>query len=345
MININLQKNKIKQALQNRQAKIPVFFYNAHELFNAVLKENPTIAKTVAETSYSGAMVGGFFTVKYKEKVVSTDGTLYADTAAQVEEIMHRTIRNFEGSVVVSVVTDVDVKAVFNDFFTAYQGYYSNLVGMEYVQHSWTGRKYKVAQFTFKYRIGRVMLSMMEIEVNKKIEELGRTLFCAGMSPEVKAFIAHNYLSKTVTYWRDEKANPLEKSYMQSAYGALINKKCVCQGYAEAYKRILNSQGITCEVICGQIKGSPTHHAWNIISFNKRDYYHVDVTWDAPQRGADRYKYYGLRDANLSAERTWERPSDITYNSRENILATAKSQLSLNGKTYIARGVDREYFN
>lgn len=149
---------------------------------------------------------------------------------------------------------------------------------------------------------------------------------------------------KTVSYWLDKDAKPLDKSYMQSAYGALINQKCVCQGYAEAYKRILDSQGITCEVICGKIRGSTEHHAWNVVSFNGKDYYHIDVTWDAQKRGSARYKYYGLTDADLRADRIWTRTSNIICNGKEKILETARLQLARSGSAFSSKGADKEYF-
>ena len=180
--------------------------------------------------------------------------------------------------------------------------------------------------------------------MTNEVKRLGRTLFCAGMPDETKAFIAHNYLASTVAYRFDENVGPLEKSYMQSAYGALINHKCVCQGYAEAYKRILDSQGIPCEVICGKIRKSAEYHAWNAVSFDNKNYYHIDVTWDSQKTGSARYKYYGLSDAALSAERIWNRGSEIICNGKENILQAARLQIAREGDKFAAEGADKKYF-
>lgn len=344
MMRSDIHKEKIKTALIKKQEKIPVAYYNAEELFQAVLEENPTIAATIVKVSYMGLLVGGVFIVKYSDAIVSSSAVLRADTAEQLETILHKSIRKYDLDVTVSVAKAVDVKQVFNDFMVAYQGFYSNLISIECSQQMLTGSLRKTVQFTFEYRIGRVKLSMMETEVNKKVEELGRKLFCSGMPDEAKAFIAHNYLAKTVSYWLDKDAKPLDKSYMQSAYGALINRKCVCQGYSEAYKRILDSQGIICEVICGKVKGSSENHAWNVVSFNNKDYYHVDVTWDAQGSGSARYKYYGLTDADLRTERIWTRTSGIVCNGKEKILETARLQLARNGNLFVAKRANKEYF-
>ena len=266
------------------------------------------------------------------------------NTPEEVEEVMHACIRKYQPSVMLSIDVRIDIREVYDNFVDRYQGFYSNLVSIEYAEQRTYGVRYKTAKLTFNYRIGRVKLTMMETEVNKKIEELSGTLFCGGMSAHVKAFIAHNYLAKTVRYWRDDGAKPLEKSYMQSAYGALIKNRCVCQGYAEAYKRILDSQGIICEVLCGEVKSAKELHAWNAVSFNGRDYFHVDVTWDAPGYGEDRYKYYGLRDEDFSGDRDWPASAKIVCNGRDSILEIARRELAHSGGTYIARGADSEYF-
>ncbi|MBR6793006.1 MAG: hypothetical protein IKM48_01460 [Clostridia bacterium] len=60
-------------------------------------------------------------------------------------------------------------------------------------------------------------------------------------------------------------------------YGALISGRAVCQGYALAYKYLLNQVGIENELCSSDI----LEHAWNIVTIDGRQY-HVDVTWDDP---------------------------------------------------------------
>ena len=164
------------------------------------------------------------------------------------------------------------------------------------------------------------------------------------MLPETKAYIAHNYLAKTVTYWQKIDPNPLEMSYKQSAYGAFINHKCVCQGYAEAYKKLLNSQGIICEVLCGVVKKSGEHHAWNLVSFDGRKYYHVDVTWDSYGEGRIGWDYCFLSDKKLIPERIWSRLPEYACVSDVDIINIARNQLRSKGAIYVSRGIDKNYF-
>ena len=52
-----------------------------------------------------------------------------------------------------------------------------------------------------------------------------------------------------------------------SAYGALVLKKAVCNGYAEGMKLLCDLSGVTCKMISGTADGEK--HAWNLISLIK----------------------------------------------------------------------------
>lgn len=59
---------------------------------------------------------------------------------------------------------------------------------------------------------------------------------------------------------------------LRSIYGALVNKKAVCAGYAKAMQYVLNVCGIECTYV-----NSDTH-AWNLVKL-EGDYYHLDAAW------------------------------------------------------------------
>ncbi len=60
------------------------------------------------------------------------------------------------------------------------------------------------------------------------------------------------------------------------AYNCLVDKSCVCAGYASAFKTLSNLAGLNCEKVNGSAFGED--HAWNSVVFNEKTYY-VDVTW------------------------------------------------------------------
>ncbi|MBO4816623.1 MAG: hypothetical protein J5507_07070 [Clostridia bacterium] len=89
----------------------------------------------------------------------------------------------------------------------------------------------------------------------------------------------HDYLVNNIEYDSTYKSTG---SY--NIYGALIEKRCVCEGYAKAFKYLTNCAGYNCELMQGvatNSSGESENHAWNCIKLNGI-WYQVDTTWDDP---------------------------------------------------------------
>lgn len=105
--------------------------------------------------------------------------------------------------------------------------------------------------------------------------------------------IAHDYVVDTVDYDRS-----LYEPNIYNLYGALINKKAVCEGYAKSYKYLLDYYGVPNIIVAGKGKndrGEIERHAWNYVNING-SWYGVDPTWDDPITTGEtslgnRYKY------------------------------------------------------
>lgn len=71
--------------------------------------------------------------------------------------------------------------------------------------------------------------------------------------------------------------------YIRSPYGALVNGKAVCEGYARAFKVVMDRIGIDCVLVQGVAQGSTDGgfepHMWNYVQLDGR-WYGVDVTWN-----------------------------------------------------------------
>ncbi|MCR4887617.1 MAG: hypothetical protein K5979_00355 [Ruminococcus sp.] len=63
----------------------------------------------------------------------------------------------------------------------------------------------------------------------------------------------------------------------------------VCDGYARAYKLLMNKAGVVCEIVEGFPK-EDDGHVWNLAKINGR-YYYIDTTWDDRDEGFD-YEYF-----------------------------------------------------
>ncbi len=104
-------------------------------------------------------------------------------------------------------------------------------------------------------------------------------------------------------------------------YGALIGKKCVCEGYAKTLKYLANAAGIKCEIMQGTAtnsSGQTESHAWNCTKINGI-WYEIDATWDDPiivgtgyKTNTYKYKYF------LKGKNTFEKDHILSYQFSEN---------------------------
>ena len=119
------------------------------------------------------------------------------------------------------------------------------------------------------------------IECENQIEQevqkiLSKTL---GKTDYQKMLIIHDYLVENLIY-----EETVSKANIYNIYGALVNQECVCEGYAKAFKYLLDKIGIENIVIIGKATDSndeTQNHAWNYVNFDN-NWYAVDVTWDDP---------------------------------------------------------------
>lgn len=90
----------------------------------------------------------------------------------------------------------------------------------------------------------------------------------------------HDTLVKSLEYYSAEET----VNNTHNIYGAFVEKKAVCDGYAKAFKYILDSVGIECILVNGKATnstGKTESHMWNYVKL-KNNWYAVDVTWDDP---------------------------------------------------------------
>jgi transglutaminase-like putative cysteine protease len=116
------------------------------------------------------------------------------------------------------------------------------------------------------------------------------------------AHALHNHLRDTVVYEHDYAEN---RSAF-TVYGAMIEGRAVCQGYAHAYRTLLHLAGIESIIITGTAGGE--NHAWNLVNYARGggEWYHVDVTWNV-REDTPSNKYFNLSDAILQSTHKWER--------------------------------------
>ena len=76
----------------------------------------------------------------------------------------------------------------------------------------------------------------------------------------------------------------LSRANTHNIYGALIEKKVVCEGYAKSFKYIMDALNIPCILVGGTAtnsSGKTETHMWNYVQLDGK-WYGVDPTWDDP---------------------------------------------------------------
>ena len=64
-----------------------------------------------------------------------------------------------------------------------------------------------------------------------------------------------------------------------TAYGALVEGKAVCEGYAKAMQLLLQQVSIPVTLVTGTVRESSEPHMWNLVSIHGETY-HLDATWN-----------------------------------------------------------------
>lgn len=163
------------------------------------------------------------------------------------------------------------------------------------------------------YFYGAEELQTRLTECNKVAAALTADL--AGLGDVEKALLLHDRLALLCEY--DTAATVPPAHDCITLYSALVRHKTVCQGYAIAYRYLLNKVGIESR-ICTSAK---LNHAWNIVTVNGKEY-HVDVTWDDPVEditGRVNHTNFLRSTAGIQTNHTASdfdtAPTDTTYDS------------------------------
>ncbi|MDE7130372.1 MAG: InlB B-repeat-containing protein [Lachnospiraceae bacterium] len=164
----------------------------------------------------------------------------------------------------------------------------------------------------FRYWNNRTIITAIELEYNNDYNDaafqqsvtMAMSRVNSQMSDLEKAVVLHDYLTINCEYDYQNYLNGTIPSESYNAYGTLVNRTAVCQGYALAYKYLLNQVGIDCYMVTS----NSMNHAWNMIVLDGK-YYQVDVTWDDPtwdKIGKSLHIYMFRSDAAFAKHQDWQ---------------------------------------
>lgn len=146
-------------------------------------------------------------------------------------------------------------------------------------------------------------INTMTAALKNELDAVRKTVAGDGRSEWAVIKGAHDYIVSNVPY---DKA--LSSANNNNAYGALVEKKAVCYGYAKAYILILQSFGYGCDIVYSEKMA----HAWNAVQY-QGNWYHADLTWDA-QKSSEKaicYEFFMKSDKEFQNLKHYEWRSNV----------------------------------
>ena len=158
-----------------------------------------------------------------------------------------------------------------------------------------------------------------------------------------KALQAHDFLAKNVLY-----VNGFDKE-LHSIVGPFTKKQGVCEGFAKAYKYMLDLIGISNVLIYGYAvnieSGVEESHTWNMVQMDGH-WLHIDVTFDTTIRKDNylRYDYFGLTNNQILKDHRYEvkdypisDKKGLSYYENKGLVMNTRQQM----KDYLSSGMAR----
>lgn len=160
-------------------------------------------------------------------------------------------------------------------------------------------------EVVYEYRFTADEISSMNIASERAARDIMENI-TPDMDDYDKLKYFHDYLVLNCK-------NDTESPYGDTVYGALVQKKALCEGYAKAFSYLCNLVDIENTIVTGT---TTVPHMWNMVKLGG-NWYHVDVTWDNPDDALHAeypdvilYQYFMVTDSVIENNHTiWTYPS------------------------------------
>jgi len=210
-------------------------------------------------------------------------------------------------------IAPTDEKGISDDVFTGF-GYLKFADGVEYVGSFDDWSRLGDGLYYAPEDENDMQSNLMDQLANEIIEEI----ITEDMTDTVKVKVIHDYLANHILYDPNPIAKNDFKDISHTAYGALIDGVAVCDGYAEAYKYLLDKVNIENVLIFGEsdeegnFEGA-VNHAWNLVKLDGV-FDHYDLTWaDDDTNNVVMYDFYKKDSTFFNATHHWEESSYLKY--------------------------------
>lgn len=333
------EPSEIASKIQNFQSEIKADCSNMDKVLNDAFDYDPRVA--IYYKGYSGKYnsFSSNISIVYSNNDVDINDVYVAYSKDEFKTLITKTLLYTNSRLCVvtkNIPASIDISQYINEIRNScpiavmgYKGYEASTLDTKVGDYS-----YYIINFTYDFN--KETLNPMKKTLEQKACEIVASNIAKDMPPYMKVFLIHNYIINNCIYAEDyDTSNDLS---VYTAYGALVNGKAVCDGYANATQVLLNLCNIENIKISGTSKGEG--HAWNLVNLDG-EYYHLDLTWDDPigSTGLDflEYNYYNLTDSQIETDHIWNK-SD--YPKAEGTVYNYKNTLELirNDKTNYNQG-------
>ncbi|MGI5888417.1 MAG: transglutaminase domain-containing protein [Oscillospiraceae bacterium] len=249
---------------------------------------------------------------QFPELTKYEEGTgILRDSLGYYEKILYDAVleglKNYDEQVVVRIknYTSEQVSEVLQDVILDHpEIFWADLSGFYYM----TGDM--GVKVTLAYSVAESDLDSRKQSFDEALNELVAAAD-GSETPYEKVLAVHDALLQSCEYDLTTSEDDIH-----NAYGALVNRLAVCDGYADAMKCALDKLGIECRIIAGDAlngKGESVGHAWCEVKIGGA-YTFIDPTWDdMDSAGGQRaiassaavsHRYFGLSTAEIALDHT-----------------------------------------
>lgn len=141
--------------------------------------------------------------------------------------------------------------------------------------------------------------------LNSKVEQILKDI-PIDISQIEKEKIIHDYIVRTVSY--DNNAASKTYGYGDTLphafdlYGAVVEGKAVCEGYAKMFQYLCYCVGINSSQVVGTSSGE--NHMWNVVKIDN-EWYQLDITWnDNNSATLPYYGYFNIPSSEMYKDHT-----------------------------------------
>lgn len=177
------------------------------------------------------------------------------------------------------------------------------------------------------YSYGKWEISHKQKKIYKYAQKLMEELIREEMTDEEKEMQIYLWLEENCSYasveWEQAKKQNFLKSegdiYMENAvnaYGALVDREALCQGYASAFQLLSHMAGLHVKTVSGYLNGN-IPHAWNLIELEE-NWYQIDCSSNGNTVGVPFYLYNG--DLEFAEESGYVWGKDFVLNEEREVL-------------------------